>query len=177
MRFLLSGLTLGLTVLSPVAAWAQESKSEGLAKELVSALDAAKLTSVAAIDPSNPGFYVGALYLPGAQILAVTAKFPAPAALDHKIGTKAYREVYLDLSAGAATEKIFVEDMGANGLSSKRKGNEAFDSVEVEGKRVALDNLARRQKLTSEQYQKIYTDADARYVQMLGALIAQLKKP
>jgi hypothetical protein len=171
-----AGLALAVAVLSPVPISSQESKSEPLAKQLVTALGAAKLESVAALDAANPEFYVGVLHIPGVMLLAVTAKFPVPAALDAKISTAAYRDVYLDLSAGAAIAKIFVEDMGADGLSAKRRADEAFDSVDLEGKKVSFDGQARRQKLSDDEYQQAFTQADARYAQMLTALLAQLKK-
>jgi len=171
-----AGFLLALAVLSPVPVSAQELKSEALAKQLASALDAAKLENVAAADPANPGYFVGALYLGGGQLLVVTAKFPVPEALDHKIAAKEYRDVYLDLGAGAATARIFIEDMGANGLSPKRHGDDLVDSIDIEGKRVILDGQPGKQKLSSEEYQSAFSSADARYVQMLQALLAQLKK-
>jgi hypothetical protein len=171
-----AGVVLAFAVLSPVPIWSQESKSEPLAKQLVTALAAAKLESVAARDAANPEFYVGTLHIPGVMLLVITAKFPVPEALDAKISSAAYRDVYLDLSAGAATAKIFVEDMGADGLSPKRRADEAFDSVDLEGRKVAFDAQPRRQKLSDEEYQQAFAQADARYAQMLTALLAQLKK-
>ena len=179
MRFARAALqALAAAVLCPALAVAQESRSESLARQLAAALDAAKLDSIAAADPAHPGVYVGALYISGGQLLAVAATYPAPASLDYKLVNKAYRDIYLDLSAGKPAEgmKIFVEDMGANGLSAKRKGNEPFDTIEVDGKRVALDNQPRRQKISSEDYQKAFSTADERYCQMLTALLAQLKR-
>ena len=172
-----AGFSASLAVLCSVLAWAQDSKSEALAKQLASALGAAKLEHIAAADPSNPDFYIGALYIPGSQLMVVTARFPVPAALDHKISSKEYRDVYLDLSAGAAIARIVIVDMGANGLSSKRQGDDVVvDSVDVEGKRVLFDGQPQRQKLTSDDYQNAFSNADARYLQVLQALLAQLKK-
>jgi hypothetical protein len=171
-----AGMALAFAVLSPVSISSQEAKSEPLAKQLVTALGAAKLESVAARDAANPDFYVGVLHIPGVMLLVVTAKFPVPAALDAKIAAATYRDVYLDLSAGAATAKVFVEDMGADGLSAKRRADEAFDSVDLEGKKVAFDGQPRRQKLSDEEYERAFAQADTRYAQMLTALLAQLKK-
>jgi hypothetical protein len=170
-------LAFAVAVACPASAAAQESKSEGLAKELAAALDAAKLDSIAAPDPATPGVYVGAIYIKGGQLLAVASSYPAPAAMDQKLKEKAYRDVYLDLSAFKSNApKCFVEDMGANGLRSKPDDNEPFDSIELDGKRVNLDNEPRRQKISSEEYQKAYTAAEERYSQMLTALLAQLKR-
>jgi hypothetical protein len=172
-----ASLALAAAVLCRTLAVAQESKSEGLAKQLAAALDAAKLDSIAAPDPATPGVYVGAIYIKGGQLLAVASSYPAPAALDKKLAEKAYRDVYLDLSAFKSNSlKCFVEDMGANGLRLKPDDNEPFDSIELDGKKVNLDNEPRRQKITSQDYQKAYTAADERYSEMLTALLAQLKR-
>jgi hypothetical protein len=178
MRFAFSApLALALAMLCPVEGAAQESKSEALAKQLAAALDAAKLDSIAAADPTTPGSYVGALYIAGGQLMTVAVKYPAPGALDQKLASKAYRDVYLDLSAIRSTgAKLMIEDMGANGLNQKPRDNDPIDTIELDGKRVALDNEPRRQKITSEEYQKTFEAADARYSQMLSALLAQLKK-
>src|SRR5262245_46685511 len=172
-----ASLALAAAMFWPASAGAQESKSEALARQLATALDAAKLDSIAAPDPATPGVYVGAIYIKGGQLLAVASSYPAPAALDKKLAEKAYRDVYLDLSAFKSNApKCFVEDMGANGLHSRPEDNAPFDSIELDGKRVNLDNEPRRQKITSEDYQKAFTAADERYTQMLTALLSQLKR-
>jgi hypothetical protein len=172
-----ASLALAVAALCPAPTAGQESKSEGLARQLAAALDAAQLDSIAAADPATPGVYVGAIYIKGGQLLAVASSYPAPAALDKKLAEKAYRDVYLDLSAFKSdSPRCFVEDMGANGLRSKPDDNQPFDSIELDGKRVNLDDEPRRQKMSSEDYQKAYTAADERYSQMLTALLAQLKR-
>jgi hypothetical protein len=75
-----------------------------------------------------------------------------------------------------AGTKVFVEDLGANGLSAKRNANEPFDSVESGGKRTAFDGDWDKQKLSEEEYMRTFSAADARYSQMLTALLAQLEK-
>ena len=69
------------------------------------------------------------------------------------------------------------EALRANGLAAKPKDNEPFDTVEVAGKRVAFDGDWKKQQLSEQDYMKAFADADARYSQMLAALIAQVKKP
>ena len=170
-----------LTVLALAAvsttALAQESKSAALAKELSAALDAAKLDSIATKDPAKPDVFFGALYFPGTQLLVVSAQYAAPLHMNETIGKKDYREAYLDLSsASVPASKVFVEDLGANGLIAKPKDKEPFDTYEVAGKRTAFDGDWKKQQLSEEDYVKAFSAADERYSQLLAALIAQVKK-
>jgi hypothetical protein len=158
-------------------AFGQESKSAALAKQLASAMQAAKMDSVAAKDPMNPGVYVGALYIPGLQLIAVAAQYSAPQYLDENLAKNNYRDVYIDLnSAGVPASRIFVEDLGADGLKARRDGDNPFDSYEAAGKRTAFDGEWGRQKMSEQDYMNIFSAADERYAQILMALLAQLKK-
>ncbi len=153
-----------------------DSKSSSVVKQLVAALDAAKLDCIAAKDPARPDTFVAALYFQGSQLLVVSAKYSAPALLVDKLAKKDYRDVYLDLNGAAMPgTKVFVEDPGANGLRPQRVENQPFDSVEVEGKRTVFDGDWKKQNLSEEEYTKAFASADERYSQMLTALLAQLK--
>jgi hypothetical protein len=159
------------------SALAQESKSAPLAKQLASALEGAKLDSVAAKDPTNPDVYIGALYIPGFQLLVIANKYAAPSLLDTRLGKGEYRDVYIDLNSAAPAEsRVFVEDIGADGLKSRREDNQGFDSIENRGARTAFDSDWRRQKMSEDEYMKAFAAADERYTQMLTALLSQLKK-
>lgn len=163
-------------VVSGVAS-GQESKSAPLAKQLAAALEAAKLDSIAAKDPSSKDVYIGALYIPGFQLLTVEARYAAPVLLDDRLAKKEYREVYLDLnSASDPASKMFLEDLGSDGLKATRETNQPFDSVEMAGKRTVFDGEWRKQQITEQDYMKAFAAADERYAQMLMALLAQLKK-
>ena len=156
---------------------AQESTSATLAKELVAALASSKLDSIAAKDLASPDTYVAALYIPGIELLVVAAKYAVRAVLDARLAKKEYKEIYGDLSgASVAVTKVFVEDLGANGLSARRCENQPFDSFESNGTRTAFDGDWDKQKLSREDYQRIFSAAEARYTQMLRVLIAQIKK-
>lgn len=173
-RVWLAGI-LALTLSS--AALAQESKSVALAKQLSAALDAAKLDSVAAKDPTKPDVFFGALYFPATQLLVVAAQYSAPLALNERVDKKDYREAYLDLSSASVPgSKVFIEDLGANGLVAKPKDNEAFDAYEIAGQRTSFDGDWKKQKLSEDDYMKAFAAADERYSQVLTALIAQVKK-
>ena len=70
------GLCAG--ILMSVEAAAQGTRSAVAAKALAEAMDAAKLDSIAAPDPADPGTFVAALYFPGSQLLVVSAKYAVP---------------------------------------------------------------------------------------------------
>jgi hypothetical protein len=164
----------GLLMLSlAVPAVAQDSKSAALVKQLTSALDEAKLTSVAVKDPAQPDMFVAALYYPGSMLLVVSAKMTAAAAMAEKIAKKDFQDAYVDLqSASTPDTKVFVQDTGADGLKMK-----TFDSVDRGTKSVTFDGEWKKAKFASEQeYQKMFDDTDAAYAKMLTALMASLKK-
>jgi hypothetical protein len=170
---LAGALVMGLCV--PV--FAQEPKSAPLAKQLTSALSGAKLDSVAAKDPVHQNIYIGALHIPGVQLLVVAAEYPAPALLDPRLAKGEYRDVYIELnSAGVAASKIFVEDLGANGLFAKPADDNPMDMYEASGRRIMFVGEWGRQKLSEQEYMKSFAGADERYAEMLRALLAQLKK-
>jgi hypothetical protein len=170
------GVLAGLLLLSiATPASAQESKSAPLAKQLAAALDAAKLDCIAAADPDAADAFSAALYYPGAQLLVVSGKYSVPQLLTARLLKKEYRDVYLDLN-GAATAKSFIEDPGADGLKAKRESNQPFDQVEMGGKRTMFDGDWKAQKLSEQEYMKVFSTADDRYAQILTALLAQLKK-
>lgn len=157
--------------------FAQDSKSAPLARQLAAALDQAKLDSVAARDASHPDTFVAALYIPGVQLLVVSARYAAPQLLDPKLAQKNFKDVYIDLnSASVQASKIFIEDLGADGLRVRRDENQPFDSYEEGAKRTAFDGDWKKQKLSEDDYKKAFATADDRYAQLLTALLAQLKK-
>ncbi len=177
-RVAVSGSVMAALVLSLASAgYAQDSKSTALAKQLASALDAAKLDALAAKDAAAADTFIAALYFPGAQLLVVSAKYAAPQLLDARLGKKEFRDTYLDLSSASIPEsKFFVQDMGADGLHAKNEEGQAFDIVEVSGKQTMFDGDWKKQKLSEQDYMKSFTQADERYSEMLTALLAQLKK-
>jgi len=170
-------LTVLVTLSLTAVASAQDSKSASLAKQLAAALDAGKLESIAAKDPSAPDVFVAALYFPGMQLLVVSAKYAAPQLLVDRIGKKEFRDIYIDLNSASVPEsKVFIEDAAADGLKAKREENSAYDSIEVGGKRTTFDGDWKKQKLTEQDYMKAFSSADERYAQTLSLLLAQLTK-
>jgi hypothetical protein len=166
-----------LAVSCAATALAQESKSAVLAKQLAAALDAVQLDSIAAKDPSSPDTFIGALYFKGMQLLVVSARYTAPSLLTEKLAQKNYKDVYIDLNSASVPEsKIFIEDLGVDGLKAKHEENTPYDSYEAAGKRTTFDGDWKKQKISEQDYMKTFSTADDRYCQMLAALLAQVKK-
>jgi hypothetical protein len=164
-------------VLLATPALAQTPKSAELATELAKLLDSMKVDSIAARHPAAPDQYVGALYFPGSQLLVVTAKYQVPELLNTKLASKEYRDVYIDLnSAAVPNTRVFVSDLGINGLQPRRDDDQPYDTIEIHGKNVNFDGNWRAAKLSEEEYMKNYQEAEQEYVKMLQALLSELKK-
>jgi len=165
-------------VLLPSLTWAQESPSQStpLVGELLTILDQMKLDSVAAAHTDG---FVGALYIPGSQLLVVRGKFASSVRAGILIERKMYRDVYSDLnSAAELATKVFISDLGADGLKFRRLNNNLpFDMADVGDKSYRFDGEWGKQKLSRDEYTKLFQTTDGQYTQMLQALIDQLKKP
>jgi hypothetical protein len=170
----LSLLVPACLVFAPPALIAQESKSAAVVRELTQALDAMQLQSIAA--KHGPDKYVAALYIAGSQLLVITAKYAAPERLDSLISKKEYQEVYADLSsASVQASKMFVMDLGANGLKFDRETNEPYDTVDTAAGSVAFNG--ERGTLSEDDYKKAFVTSDEQYAAMIQALVTALKKP
>jgi hypothetical protein len=158
--------------LSAVAPGA-ESRSPALASELTDRLAKAGLDAVAAVDPENPDRFVAALVFPRVQLLVVDASVPVPAVAIQHIAARQYRDAYMALQQSAAAEgRIFVHDMGGDGLRS-----DGGDVVYESGVRqTVFDGAPRLQKLSEAAYQQRFAETDQRYSRMLALLIEQLKR-
>jgi hypothetical protein len=169
-------VALFCALMIPSALFAQDSKSAVIATELTRLLDQMKLDSVAARH-TVAGQYVSAMYIAGSQLLVVSAKYSNPSRMDYLLGQKAYSEMYQDLnSASEQQSKVFVMDLGANGLRFKRLNNE-LDTADVSGKSVVFDGDWGKAKISEAEYRKTFEATDSEYAQMLEALVAALKKP
>ena len=167
-----------MVLLAPGSVLAQESKSAALVSELVKLMDAAKADSLAARHPAAPDQFVAALYFSGSQLLVVTARYAVPPLLIEKIAKKSYQDVYIDLNSASIPEtKIFIADLGADGLKARRKENEVYDTVEIAGKTRAFDGDWDKAKISEKDYMSAFANAEDEYVKMLQALLVQMKKP
>jgi hypothetical protein len=170
-------LSLALTPALPgIAATEQESKSAVAARELAQVLDAAKLDSIAAADPAKPGSWVAALYFKDGQLLVVSAQYAAPSLFVDKAKAREYRDIYIDLNSASVTgTKVFVQDQNADGIAFKPEGDAGADMWEAQGKTIVFDGEWKKAKLSEEEYQKTFANADDQYAKMLSLLIAQAK--
>lgn len=165
-------------LLASSIAFAQEPKSTALADELVKLLDAKKLDSIAAkAEGTDKDKFVGALYFAGSQLLVVTARYSVPQRMEAELVKKNYRDIYIDLnSASIPQSKVFISDLGANGLQAKREENQPFDTADIGGKSYSFDGDWGRAKISEEEYTKTFQMTEQEYVRMLEALVAELKK-
>jgi hypothetical protein len=171
----LSSIALAAILLLATAASAQDSKSATPVTELVKMLDSMKLDSFA-VKGASANEYVGALYFPGSQLLVVSAKFDTPWRADSLLEMKNYRDLYIELnSASVPQSKVFVSDLSANGLRSKKDGT-LYDTVDIGGKTFNFDGDWKKAKITADDYTKTYSTTDEQYTQMIQVLLAGLKK-
>lgn len=175
-RLAVVGSIAVLTCAVPLPALGQTSASVAAARQLAAALDAAKLDSIAAVDPSEPGRFVAALYFPGTQLLVVSAKYAAPPLLLDKINNRDYRDIYIDLNAASvAGSKVFVIDQNADGLVMRPDDNQAPDNYENGERQIAFDGEWRKAKMSEDEYAKVFASADERYTHILNLLAAQAR--
>jgi len=175
-----SCIVLIVLFLMGCVAWtaiAQESQSTALAKEIAALLDQAKLDAIAAKDPAQADTYIAALYFNASQLLVVSAKYSVPILLNEALAKKNYRDIYIDLnSASIPDTKVFIVDLGADGLKPRRGEGQPFDTYETAKTRLAFDGDWKAQKMTEDEYMRAFAEADDKYTRMLAALIAQVKK-
>ena len=169
---------VGLTVASlPATAAAQiPSKSAAVAKELVQVMEAKKLDSIAAKTDAGEGHYAAALYFPNVQLLVIWGHYSAPHLMEPRLAGKQYRDTYMEHRGTVTPDtKVFVQDMGEPGLSSKKQDN-MYDTWTRAGKVVMFDGENDKQKISDAEYAKMFAAADEEYARILGALLAEAKK-
>ena len=154
---------------------AVESRSAALASELTKLLSSQKLDSIATPDADA---YVGALYIPGSQLLVVRAKVAVKDRMLWLLDNKMYKDAYLDLnSASEPSSRMLVSDLGADGLQFKAAKDQPFDMVNLAGRSLSFDGKWGGKELPSrDEYGKSYETSDEQYSQMLQVLISAMKK-
>ena len=183
-------LTVGVAAVTPLAAQKNQpapgpaAKSAGPAKELVSLLEAKKLTSFLVKDPGGDSRYIAVLHIPGTQLLVVAANYEGSTDMEYFLYSKEFMRAYQDLNASIHSKnKVFVEDLVEDGLKAMPAKNEAADSMTVGGSRRAFDGdfadpkrRNQQNKISQDDYLKAYSEADEAYTKLLGTLIEGLKK-
>ena len=151
---------------------AQGFASADAAHRLVSLLDRLGLDAIATVDPEQPGTFVGALYIPGSQLLVVHARHPSVDGLLQRLAARQYREVYLDLQGTPSREgEFFVQDARADGILSAVPGSGDVDVLyEDGGRQILFNGDTNGQHLTAAEYDAKLAAADARYARLLMLL-------
>jgi hypothetical protein len=111
-------------------------------------------------------------------LLVIGAKYAAPALLNEKILRGNYRDVYIDLNAATdPATKVVIEDLYADGLRSRRKGQQPPDAI-TKGteEQFPFDGQWRKRKVSEDEYLRTFSDAETQYSRMLELLIAELKR-
>lgn len=176
---LLFGIAIAFALVLPSPGFSQQpqSKSAALATELTQLLEAAKMEHVAAHLGADPDQFVSAMYMQGSQLLVIKAKFSPPDRMNFLLKEKKFNDAYLDLNGTPDRKtKVFIFDLGANGLQFRRQDNQPFDMADLPGQSVSFDGEWGRAKMSEDDYKKVYEATDEQYSQMLQALIGALKK-
>ena len=172
----LMAVVLAAGVSVPATAQQPPSTSASLTAELVKMLDERKLDAAAGRLAADE--FVGAMYFPGSQIVVLSAKTSVPDRMTYLLLQKSYRDLYVELNGSVDRQsRVFVSDLGANGLKFRREKNEAPDTVDSGGTTLTLDGEWRKAKLSEAEYTKQYQAHDERYRRMIEAMLVALKAP
>jgi hypothetical protein len=156
---------------------AQESKSGALAAELVSQMVKSGQLAVAAKDSERPGFFVAATHVPGVQLLVVSARSSAPDYIEYVLNAGKYDEVYASLNGASASEgKLFVQDMGADGVLLKPQNGGPIDVAYRDVNIMTIFNGNwKKQNLSEQQYGEAFQAVDSGYARALSLLLEKFK--
>lgn len=150
--------------------------STALVQRLTTLLAAHHADAIAAPLPGSDDRFAAALFYPDTQLLVVSAKAPSPQLLRERLSWKQYQEIYQVLQGQAAgSGGWFLYDMKADGL--RTRPDQAADTL-IEGGKPAMvfDGDWKRQDLNEAHYAEALKAADARYTEVLTALIAEAEK-
>ena len=144
-------LTLVAATATSLAAPQESNRTQAMAKQLTDLMQAQKLDAIAT--RTGEDHFAAILFIPGVQMLVVSARYTAPALLNEKILGRQYRDVYLDLaSASVPDSKLFIEDMQADGLRAQRVGETPFDIVtKGAGAAFTCDGDHKKKKISEER--------------------------
>ena len=172
---------VGAMVAAP-GAQAPASVTSQKAKELASLMAAQKLESFATRDGEETSRYVAVLVIPNVQLLLVSCKYTQRNDIDYSLYTKQYHTAYQDLRSGVfGSERFFVDDAQLDGLVAVPGKNPQHDAIMIEKDQHIFDGQfgdgkgRNAKKPLTDAYMKTFSDADARYSQLLDVLIAKLK--
>ena len=174
---------VSLQAAAPAAAQLPIAKSTAQAKELQTLLQSKKLEAFAVRDPLKTDRFIAVLGIPNVQLLVVAAAFERPSDIEYRLYQKDYLGAYADLKSSIfAKDRVFVEDMAADGLRFTPPKEQTGDSVVMGADKHVFDGdfadpkKKNQKKISQEDYTKAFSAADERYSTLLGWLITELKK-
>lgn len=151
-----------------------EKGSPALVGQLVTAMSARQLDAIAVPDRYEPGRFIAALVFPDVQMLVISARAGSADALLKQIAERRYRDAYRDLHLGVAEGRVFIHDMGCNGI--QEDGDDADIFYEGADRRTIFDGNWTAQALTEDQYLAKQTEADDRYSRALALLLDGVRR-
>ena len=176
--FLILPLTAPFALLAaPAQSAAQDAATGDAVTSLVALMEQAHLDSFATREAPDGDVYLSVMYVKGVQLLVVRSRHPVPAALDARIAARDFRGAYADHNGSTIREgKLFVMDIGADGLVPRPGRGKPFDIAYENGEReTRFDGDWRRQGLSEEAYRLRVADIEHRYSSILNALVAALR--
>jgi hypothetical protein len=173
-RVLIPGVAAG--VVAAAGARAEGATSAALARELAALLAERQLDAYAVQDPETPNRFLATLFIPGAQMLVVSAEYPNPAELQAHLAQKNYRDVYTALHQPAAeSTRFFLIDAGCNGVSA---GGDGVDVLYEKGKsQTVFDGDWKKQGVSEATYRERFENAEKQYARVLNLFMQTLKAP
>lgn len=158
-----------------IPAAAQENgpaKSPALVKQLVTAMAARQLDSIAAVDPEEPGRLIAGLVV-GDQMMVMSARHKASAYLEQQIAKKQFHDVYISLQDGIPASRIFFHDLGCDGFGADDTLDIFYEGLKA---RTMLDGNWMAQGLTEQEYADKARAAEEKYTRALIVLLEAVKK-
>ncbi len=151
-----------------------ERGSPALVKQLVSAMGARQLDAIAAPYRGEPGRFIAALVYPDVQLLLVSSRHESPELMASLINRKQFREVYIALQNGQPEGRMFIHDMGCDGVREDTGDFDVF--YEGAARRTIFDGNWAAQSLTEAAYVEKHAQADERYSRVLTLLLDAVKR-
>lgn len=167
----------GLLVLTSMLGTATAQIGSGpLVKELADAMGEAGTDTAAARHPSVSDQFIAVLLFPDRQLLVVTARYESPSLLYQQLIEKNYRNIYMDLQSASIPEsKVFIDDLGANGLTFIPGEGEPYDTFSDASGATPFDGDWESRDVSESEYTESFQEAEAIYVELLRALIAEIQ--
>ena len=145
-------------------------RSPGMVQALVSALSSAGATAIATPDPAEPGRYVAAMLFPKVQLLVISAKSSATEYIAAELAAGRHEKVYDALHQAEPATKLFVQDMGGDGLRGMEGG--LADLVYERGTtQHILDGNHKTARLSEKDYAALHRRLDDQYARLLSLLV------